>query len=47
MRDKTWEITPHQHKGPHQETGKDAHIYSPTKHNGAFNVNMGYSRLPD
>jgi agmatinase len=38
MADNTWAITPHQHRGLHQQTGKDAHIYSPTKHNGSFNA---------
>lgn len=32
----TWDFVPHQHKGPHRETAADAHINSPTKHNGAF-----------
>ena len=36
MSTNTWEFVPHQHKGPHQETDADAHIKSPTKHNGAF-----------
>ena len=32
----TWTLAPHQHQGPHQETGEDAHILSPEKHNGNF-----------
>ena len=29
-----WNFVPHQHQGPHQETEVDAHVRSPTKHNG-------------
>jgi len=32
----TWEFVPHQHQGPAQHTGGEDHVYSPTKHNGAF-----------
>jgi len=31
-----WEFVPHQHRGPAQQTGADAHIRSPREHNGAF-----------
>jgi agmatinase len=34
--DTVWRITPHQHRGPAEQSGKNDHIYSPKLHNGAF-----------
>ncbi len=31
-----WDFVPHQHRGPHREVEPDAHIRSPSKHNGPF-----------
>lgn len=31
-----WTVVPHQHRGPMEQTGAEDHLYSPTKHNGAF-----------
>ncbi len=31
-----WDFVPHQHQGPARQTGRDDHIRSPKKHNGAF-----------